>query len=311
MLGITMILTISSGCASSSLSTSVVSSEDSSPSSLASNGESSSGTTADDSSSIPTTTSTTVSSSSSLTTSENDSSSSVPVSSSPDSSSQTDYGPYYGDLNNVADSELKTTLRTIISVMTLVSYGDARYILDETDADPANSANLIVVYRGTSVSGVWDDGVTWNREHVWPQSLLNVSVSNTSKNVGSDLHNLKPANPSENSSRGNKYFDYMTSTVAYAPRDAVKGDIARILFYMETRYSNLTLISATPTTYQMALLDSLVEWNKIDPVDDFERNRNEVIFGYQANRNPYIDYPELVCRIWGDVSTRTRNSCNA
>jgi endonuclease I len=82
-----------------------------------------------------------------------------------------------------------------------VSYGDARLILDETDRDPNNSSNCILVYLGTSVSGNWDGGITWNREHVWPQSLLGVNVENQSINVGSDLHNLKPADPNENSSR--------------------------------------------------------------------------------------------------------------
>jgi len=113
------------------------------------------------------------------------------------------------------------------------------------------------------------------------------------------LHNLKPSNPSINSSRGNKYYDYITSTVAYEPRDEVKGDLARILLYMWTMYEILSLVDSAPSTYQMALLTVLLEWHDIDPVDDFERNRNEVIYSHQNNRNPYIDYPEFVDLIWG------------
>jgi len=58
------------------------------------------------------------------------------------------------------------------------------------------------------------------------------------------------------------------------------------------------LVNTTPTVYQMAMLDVLLQWNLDDPVDDFERNRNEVIFTYQHNRNPFIDYPEFVPLIW-------------
>ena len=36
-----------------------------------------------------------------------------------------------------------------------------------------------------------------------------------------------------------------------------------------------------------------------DPVDDFEMSRNEVIYGIQGNRNPFIDHPEYVSILWG------------
>ncbi len=206
---------------------------------------------------------------------------------------------YYSAATGLTGEALLLTLRQIINTgITRVSYGDARYILDETDRDPNNPNNLILIYRGTSVSGVWDNGITWNREHVWPQSLMMTStLTNTSKNIGSDLHNLKPANPSENSSRGNKYFANLTTTESYAPRSEVKGDIARILFYMIVMYDYLELIDSTPTLYQMAMLDLLIQWHIDDPVDDFERHRNDVIYSYQHNRNPFIDYPEFVAMI--------------
>jgi endonuclease I len=53
-----------------------------------------------------------------------------------------------------------------------------------------------------------------------------------------------------------------------------------------------------PSIYQMGDLQTLLLWHIQDPVDDFERNRNEVIFGYQGNRNPFIDHPELVSKIY-------------
>ncbi len=181
-------------------------------------------------------------------------------------------------------------------------YGDARYTLDEADRDPNNPSNVILVYLGTSVSGVWDGGATWNREHVWPQSLLGVSADNSTVNMASDLHNLKPANPSENSSRSNKWFGDTTTAYSYAPRTDVRGDIARILFYMAIRYNDtLTLINITsgdPSVHQMGDLATLLRWNLEDPVDTFEMNRNDVIESYQGNRNPFIDYPDFAYLIW-------------
>jgi uncharacterized repeat protein (TIGR02543 family) len=210
------------------------------------------------------------------------------------------YTGYYASINGKTGNELLLELRTIINNgIFRVSYGEARYILNITDRDPLNSNNVILVYRGTSVSGTWDGGTTWNREHVWPQSLLGVETNNTSRHVGADLHNLKPANPSENSSRGNKYFDNTTTTVSYSPRVEVRGDVARILFYMVVMYDYLELINSTPTMYKMAMLNTLLQWHIDDPVDDFERNRNDVIYFYQKNRNPFIDHPELVNQVFG------------
>ena len=66
--------------------------------------------------------------------------------------------------------------------------------------------------------------------------------------MSADLHNLKPADPSFNSSRSNKYFGNTTTPTLYAPPVEVKGDIARILFYMMIMYDELTLIQADEGT---------------------------------------------------------------
>ncbi len=212
-----------------------------------------------------------------------------------------DLDAYYDDAEGLTGEQLLAALRTIINTGFIgVSYDDARYILDETDADPDNPGNVILVYTQLSVSGVWDAGITWNREHVWPQSLLGESAGGT--NSASDLHNLKPADPGENSSRGNKYFDNVTTSVSYAPPVEVQGDIARILFYMIVMYDYLNLIDDTPDVYEMALLATLLSWHESDPVDDFELNRNDVIYSYQFNRNPFIDYPHFVEMIFGNHS---------
>jgi len=209
---------------------------------------------------------------------------------------------YYLSAQSLSGSALFDELHTIINTgFQGVTYGQARYILDESDVDPSNENNLILIYLGTSINNDWDSGATWNREHVWPQSLLPDSASNETVNTASDLQNLKPADPGENSSRSNRYYANQTvAGLSYCPRDEVKGDVARILLYMITMYEELSLVDTSPGLLQMGLFSVLLEWHELDPVDDFERNRNDVIYSYQHNRNPYIDYPEFVDLIWGE-----------
>ncbi len=217
-----------------------------------------------------------------------------------------DFTGIYDGAEGLTGSSLITFLNQIVTsgiVGNEQDYGDARYTLDNTDQDPNNSNHIILVYRGTSVDSNWDYGVTWNREHVWPQSLLGVDASNNTVNMASDLHNLKPANPQENSTRSNKWFGPESTYYAYEPRDEVKGDIARIIFYMAVRYyTQLSLVnlsgSQEPSIYQMGDLATLLLWHDLDPVDAFEIHRNDLIESYQGNRNPFIDYPVFADLIW-------------
>jgi endonuclease I len=239
------------------------------------------------------------------------------------STSQPVYEGYYQSIQGVSDGQLKPTLssllRNILSSSNLlpsnVTYGNARYDIPKYDQDPNNPNNVILVYSQTSVSSAWNPNSTWNREHVFPQSLLNVSTDNNSRHKGADYHNLKPENPSVNSSRSNKYFAETTTTRSYAPPSVVRGDVARILFYMVTMWPELSLVdvigSNEPATFQMAQLSFLVKWHLQDPVDTFEEHRNEVIYGLQGNRNPFIDHEELVCRIWGPSNISTQGYCAA
>lgn len=299
-------------------SLSLSSNETASSTSLSSSTATSNETSTSASSETPSSSSTSSSAVSSSDTVTSTSSSSTSLS----SSEIYDYTGYYASIAGVSDANLLLALRSVIRAGALdgsgnlvsVTYGDARYILDESDRDPNNANNLILVYSQLSVSGVWDAGATWTREHVWPQSLMNVSVSNSSKNKGADLHNLKPESDSVNSSRGNKYFAETTTSATYAPPNAVKGDVARILLYMITMYPDLSLVdlvSGNPATYQMAQFSLMIKWHLQDPVDAFESNRNQVIFSYQGNRNPYIDHEELVCRIWANSNASTQSYCAA
>lgn len=213
------------------------------------------------------------------------------------------YTEYYRGIEGLTGDNLITFLNILLKQMTGRPYEIGNAALQVTDRNPNNSNQLIEFYTGASYTATWDNGRTWNKEHVWPQSLLSSEAKNGVVNVASDLHNLKPSNPSINTSRSNKWYGPMTTSVSYFPtRTAIHGDIARILFYMDVRYDILSLVNLSgnqvPNTYQMGDLATLLLWHIQDPVDDFERNRNNVLFGYQGNRNPFIDYPELVSIIY-------------
>ncbi|MCS0788858.1 endonuclease [Cytobacillus firmus] len=226
-------------------------------------------------------------------------------------------GGYYDAANGKTGEALKTSLHTIIDDHTEISYSNVWEALRETDEDPANPNNVILLYTGrsqgkfTNGSGVND----WNREHVWAKSHGDFG---TAMGAGTDLHHLRPTDASVNSSRGNLDFDdggtqhseamgnYYDSD-SWEPRDAVKGDVARMLFYMAVRYegdsgevdlelNNLVNNGSAPYHGKMSVL---LEWHKEDPVDDNERRRNEIIYSdYQHNRNPFIDHPEWASAIW-------------
>lgn len=192
---------------------------------------------------------------------------------------------YYAILNDVNIDSWYDTLQEMIQSYTYVPYGDARDILQDSDEDPNNQDNILLIYNRQSVLSTWDAGVTWNREHVWPRSKLPNSISEA------DLHLLRASNPALNSRRSNFSFvdgegEARIIGSGWYPGDEDRGDIARIVFYVLMMWeTNINLIGN---------LNTFLKWHEEDPVDDFERQRNQVIYAYQRNRNPFIDYPELV-----------------
>lgn len=106
---------------------------------------------------------------------------------------------YYSSATGTG-ATLMTQLRTIVSTMNSVSYDNARYSAPYTDADPNSPGNILLIYNRASVNGAWSTSpLIWNREHIWPQSRLG-SASD------SDQINLRPADPTINSNRGNDAF---------------------------------------------------------------------------------------------------------
>ncbi|WP_217143971.1 endonuclease I family protein [Streptomyces sp. AC627_RSS907] len=230
----------------------------------------------------------------------------------------TDYdSTYYKNAIGKTGDELKSSLHTIISDQTKLSYSAVWDALKNTDQDPANSGNVILLYSGVSRSKSLNGGDTgdWNREHVWAKSHGDFG---TSIGPGTDLHHLRPEDVRINSVRGNKDFDNgggavaggggsLTDSDSFEPRDAVKGDVARMIFYMAVRYeggdgwADLEVNGSVNngSNPYMGKLAVLKEWNDEDPPDAFEERRNQVIHdSYQHNRNPFVDHPEWVEAIW-------------
>ncbi|MBT2255788.1 endonuclease [Priestia megaterium] len=225
---------------------------------------------------------------------------------------------YYRTAAGKTGNTLKTGLHNIIDHHTELSYSAVWEALKKTDEDPANANNVILLYTGRSQAKSTNGGGVddWNREHVWAKSHGDFG---TAMGPGTDLHHLRPTDVSVNSTRGNLDFDnggtehsealgnYFDSD-SWEPRDEVKGDVARMLFYMAVRYEgdvsdepdlelNNTVNNGTVPYH--GKLSVLLQWNAQDPVDDRERRRNDIIYSdYQHNRNPFIDYPEWVNEIW-------------
>ncbi|MFI8092672.1 endonuclease I family protein [Streptomyces sp. NPDC086080] len=228
------------------------------------------------------------------------------------------YDPaYYDDAAGKSGAALKDALHTIISDQTKISYSAVWNALKVTDQDPNNSNNVILLYSGISRSKSLNGGDTgdWNREHVWAKSHGDFG---TSTGPGTDIHHLRPSDVRVNSIRGNKDFDNggsaftdsggsLTDSDSFEPRDAVKGDVARMIFYMAVRYEGGDGWADLEVNGQVnngsnpyiGKLSVLKAWHQEDPPDAFERRRNDIIHAsYQHNRNPFIDHPEWVESIW-------------
>ncbi len=228
-----------------------------------------------------------------------------------------DIGTYYYQANDLISEQLKSQLNVIINNgFSGIDYGDVRYLLEQADQDQDDTTKLWNLYNGDLVNAAWDAGVSWSREHVWPNSRLGVDrVNNSETNLASDAHNLRSITPAINSSRSNRFYSDgsgeagTTDDGGYYPGDEHRGDVARILFYMATMYDGLTLTddmdvlsdeahNYEPEGANMGRLSLLLTWHKEDPVSAFEIERNNIIYETQANRNPFIDHPEYVHLIW-------------
>ena len=230
---------------------------------------------------------------------------------------------YYNSLDGLADTALRQALQDIIADPTTVraqTYADVIDILLEADQNPENSNQVWLLYTeegrakldiqtGSSNAG------RWNREHTYPRSrggffdieedeiadgidVFWTTKADSLRHGNSDAHALRAADAAENSTRGNQHYgEYIGPTGTLG---SFRGDVARSVLYMEIRYNGLSVVDGFPsTTGQLGDLATLLDWHRNDPPDDFEMNRNNVVYNWQFNRNPFIDMPLLVEYIWG------------
>ena len=154
-----------------------------------------------------------------------------------------------------------------------------------------------------------------NKEHVWPNSRGGNLVEK-------DIHMARPTLTSDNSGRGNSFFveGSNSSSAGWDPKFAnpsditYRGDSARITFYCVVASDKLSLVDLTnddTDNKTMGKLSDLIKWHLNYPILQREKNRNEGAEYLQGNRNPFIDHPEYVCRIWGNTNDTTRALCAA
>ncbi len=233
---------------------------------------------------------------------------------------------YYATLEGLSGTALKQAVQDIIANPAVVhahNYGDIIDILKTADQNPLNSNEVWLMYVEKSRSKLefQDTGINtgkWNREHIYPQSRggytdgtlsipdgINVWLPTNADDIlagHADAHHLRAEDGAENSLRSNNDYGLTGYNGPIGTMGSWKGDVARSVFYMAVRYNALSVVDgdiADTTVGQLGDLASLLTWNTLDQSDDFEMNRNNYIYTWQVNRNPFIDYPDLANYIWG------------
>jgi endonuclease I len=264
---------------------------------------------------------------------------------------------YWSKVNTSSASQLRCSIHATIRDHTVYPYSasttDTWDVLEIADEDPASATRILDVYRnrsylkGSERAGT-GTGITYNREHTWPNSL---GFGSSTGDLGlphapyTDLHMLYLSDATYNADRGNKPYADCTLSGGCGERPTEynagagggtgvypgnsnwlkgpdgnggsfqawtrrKGDLARAVLYMAMRYeggrdargqgepdlemtddrSRIVITSASPA--YMGLLSTLLAWHQADPPDALERDRHEVVFQFQGNRNPFVDHPE-------------------
>ena len=238
---------------------------------------------------------------------------------------------YYNavDAQHTPDNILNA-LHSIINNHTVINYQALEPYYEQTDFyadtlwDMYSTCRFTMADANRPQSAVCDG---WNKEHLVCQSWLG------SGPMESDLFNVYPTDARINNLRSNDPYGVVSGSFSgfskdpqhhglgklgtsaapdigkcYEPDDNYKGDFARSFFYMVARYrSNILnngngakMFTANPTNLTPYSLSFLLDWHRNDPVSQKEIDRNQAIYGIQHNRNPFIDYPELVEYIWGN-----------
>lgn len=237
---------------------------------------------------------------------------------------------YYNSAVGKSNGELKTALYNIIKVGTRLSYGSGSGAtwsgFEKCDLHPDGYVWDMYSNNKVPFPGNGQAAPGMNIEHSVAKSWWGGGKNDAYK----DLYHLNPSNSTANSARGsyplginngssfnngvikvgNNTFGTEYTGKCFEPLDEYKGDFARAYLYMFTCYENLswtgtsapTMINAGETWPMLKpwAINLLVAWTRQDPVSEKELNRSNAIYLIQNNRNPFIDYPELVEYIWGD-----------
>jgi hypothetical protein len=223
---------------------------------------------------------------------------------------------YYSTTENLSGEALRIALttRTGQGFVPLTYAGARDQLFMMVDNQPTGGQNsLSCVYTGRVITG-WADrtaaqALNFNTEHTFPQSMFN----NGEEPMRSDIHHLFAVDETANSVRSNTQFAALTSWTwtsaqingysaplskngpgGFEPRDLHKGKGARAMLYFAMRYKGNPVVS---TTYLVAQEATLYAWNNQYPPIAQEKLRNNRIFNAQGNRNPFIDYPQLLNRL--------------
>lgn len=203
-------------------------------------------------------------------------------------------------------------------------------LLDIYSENPAGSDPYVYTSTGEQCGSYNSEADCYNREHSFPRSWFGGAV----EPMNSDVQHIFATDGYVNSKRGSYPYGEVGSAsytsqngsrlgsaaaglgysgTVFEPIDEFKGDLARAYFYMATRYEDVLAGWASNSSYGDAVLDGsstqvfeawflalLKSWHQQDPVSQKEVDRNDAAYGYQGNRNPYVDHPELVGEIWGN-----------
>ncbi len=240
---------------------------------------------------------------------------------------------YYDPAQGLYGVPLKSALHNIIDGHTTVNYDDLYDHFLYTDVKPGNvvwdmysdnpGGNPPYVFHynsGEECGNYSQESDCYNREHSWPKSWFGGVVMP----MYSDMFHLYPTDGYVNNRRSNYPFGEVGSAswtsmngskvgncswpgysgTVFEPIDAYKGDFARSYFYMSVRY--YTEDGGWPGSEMVNGADlknwaktMLLQWSTLDPVSQKEIDRNNLIYGIQNNRNPFIDNPQWAFDIWG------------
>jgi len=234
---------------------------------------------------------------------------------------------YYTAANGKAGAILKTAIFSIIRPHTSLDYSQDVSFFQQTDWNPNGYFwDMYSNIHRTSFSGL-------NREHSLPKSWFGVaSGEENSIPMGNDLHNLYPSDGTANMNKSNFPIGVVTGTPdftngvvkvglstsylpqysgsVFEPADEYKGDFVRDYMYMVTCYEDYSsrwqstgtqsvLVGGTYPVFRSNAIALLLKWHRQDPVSTKEINRNNAVYKFQHNRNPFVDHPELAEFIWG------------